>query len=83
MKKIINISGEPREYKRDKLIYVFPYPTTKPTEVLDDIAKILVKTKQFVEITDNELNKDGDIIESKMKELFPFKVKGDKINGTI
>ena len=48
--KIKNISGEPREYEENGVIYEFPFPAEFPTEVPDDVARKLLATKQFVEV---------------------------------
>ena len=47
--KIINISGEPREYEKKGFIYEFPFPSKNPTEVPDEIGEKLIRTKQFKE----------------------------------
>jgi len=44
--KLINISGEPREYNENGFIYEFPYPTDEPTQVPDIVAKKLLETGQ-------------------------------------
>ena len=47
--KLINISGEPREYREDGVIYEFPL-TDIPTQVPDEIGKKLILTGQFSEV---------------------------------
>jgi hypothetical protein len=47
--KIVNVSGEPREYIKDGFVYIFPFPADKPTEVPKEIAESLLETKQYKE----------------------------------
>jgi hypothetical protein len=47
--KIINISGESREFEEKGFIYEFPFPSKNPTEVPDTVGKKLLETKQFAE----------------------------------
>lgn len=45
--KIVNVSGESREYRGEDLVYEFPYPAIEPTEVPDELGKKLLATEQF------------------------------------
>jgi hypothetical protein len=47
--KIINISGESREYEENGIIYEFPSPAKNPTTVPDELGERLIKTNQFME----------------------------------
>lgn len=47
--KVINVSGEPREYGENGIIYEFPFPSVTPTEVPDEIAKRLIITGNYKE----------------------------------
>ena len=47
--KLINVSGEPREYGKNGVIYEFPFPSITPTEVPDEIAKQLIITGNYKE----------------------------------
>ena len=51
VRKLMNISGEPREYKDEGYIYEFPIRTDTPTEVPDSVADKLLLTKQFKDVT--------------------------------
>ncbi len=53
--KVINISGEPREYKEGAFIYEFPFPSKIPTIVPDILGKKLIETKQFKQIHDEHI----------------------------
>jgi hypothetical protein len=45
--KIVNISGEPREYKDYELLLKYPFPADAGTETPDDIAEKLIATGFF------------------------------------
>jgi len=49
--KLLNISGEPREYNEKGFIYEFPFPSSEPTEVPNEVAKKLLKTGQYKEVS--------------------------------
>jgi len=56
--KLINISGESREYHKNGFIYEFPFPAKSPTQVPKEIGERLLATKQFKEESDKKTNKD-------------------------
>lgn len=48
-KKLVNVSGEPREYSDNGFIYEFSSDAKIPTQVPDEVAKKLLETTQFKE----------------------------------
>lgn len=58
--KLINVSGEPREYESEGFIYEFPFPSEKPTEVPKEVAEKLLVTKMFVEAGQSQKAKKKD-----------------------
>jgi hypothetical protein len=58
--KIINVSGENREFEENGFIYEFPFPSKNPTEVPEIVGKKLIETKQFKEFKiKKEVKKNG------------------------
>jgi hypothetical protein len=55
--KIINISGESREYEENGYIYEFPSNSKFPTEVPEKIGEKLLKTNQFKKY-ENKIKKE-------------------------
>ena len=49
-KKLINCSGESREFNAGNFIYEFPFPSDVPTEVPDDVGEKLMTTKHYKEV---------------------------------
>jgi hypothetical protein len=56
--KLINVSGESREYKEKNIIYEFPFPSDSPTIVPKEVGEKLLVTGHFKEV-----------IEKKKKEI--------------
>jgi len=54
--KLINISGQSREYSKKGFIYEFPFPSSIPTNVPDEIGKLLLATGNFKK---KEVNKNA------------------------
>jgi len=48
--KLINISGQPREYYEKGFIYEFPFPSNNPTQVPDEVGKRLLVSGHYEEI---------------------------------
>jgi hypothetical protein len=44
---IKNISGEPRQFKENGIIYDFPFPAEHPTKVTEDVGRRLLTTGNF------------------------------------
>lgn len=78
--KIVNVSGEPRELKRDRFIYEFPYPAYSPTEVPDELGRGLVSTGQFKEFHDVDIHPD---LKKYRSELIALAKIGTKWADTI
>lgn len=47
--KLLNISGEPREYSENGYVYEFPFPAKEPTQVPKEIGEKLLETGQYKE----------------------------------
>jgi len=66
---ILNISGQPREYRTKGYVYEFPFPAKEPTQIPDDLGKKLVETGQFKEC-DIGYVKQKETIKVESKNLF-------------
>jgi len=63
--KLINVSGEPTEYGEGGFIYEFPFPSTIPTEVPDEIAEKLLISGNYKEF---KIEKEAIKITKKTKK---------------
>lgn len=63
--KLINTSGEPREFQENGFIYEFPFPSDEPTQVPKEVGKKLLETGNYEEFTSKkttpikEVDEDG------------------------
>jgi len=73
--KLINCSGEPREFEADGFIYEFPFPSKNPTEVPEEVGKKLLETGQFT-----KFGEEKQLIEKNeyRKELVDLPKIGEK-----
>ena len=63
--KLINVSGEPREYSENGFIYEFPFPADESTQVPDEVGKKLLESGQYElsEVKKKTVKKESDEVE--------------------